>query len=504
MVELNRSGWGGRTGASGAPGSVDELRVLIRYAFGLSLPCRAFTAGHSTPFGFVADAFFNPHKDVAAWSSRSGGKTLGASILAALEFMHCDGLQARVLSGSQDQALNLYEYWRRWCSGPLAHRLSGGVKRLLTHVGGGKFEILAASQKKVRGGKVHRLYEDEFDEIDPDIDSAAVGMIASGAGLPGRTVYTSTWHRADGAMNRLIEGCPQNGVSLHKWNMWESIERCPVDRHDEGRGCDSCPLEPACRTKAREFHCDADRAIGIAAQAEGFYRIDDAIKAYRKVSGRTWAAEFLCQRPSAEGAVYPEFDPLIHGCRPQDVPAELKIYRVIDWGLGVFVCLWIGQDASGRAYLLDTYRAEQGRLKQHAEYILAHKLQRIVATYCDPAGRSRNDQTGRSNVDEFRRWGIPCTCVTSPKLRNVQNGIAMVRAALAPASGPARLRFVATDNNRAFAKAMQGYHNRRVNGIWIDQPADPQEFEHIPDALRYFFVNRSKSKNIEIVAYGAV
>ena len=50
---------------------------------------------------------------------------------------------------------------------------------------------------------------------------------------------------------------------------------------------------------------------------------------------------------------------------------------------------------------------------------------------------------------------------------------------------------------------MQSYRNRRVNGIWIDHPQDPQEFEHIPDALRYFFVNRSRrQKGIEVVRFG--
>jgi len=293
-------------------------------------------------------------------------------------------------------------------------------------------------------------------------------------------------------------------VALHKWNLWESIERCGIDRHDEGRGCDNCPLESACRSKARAFHSDESWPVGIAVGGGGLYRIDDAIKAYRKVSRRSWQAEFLCQRPSIDGLVYPEFDSLVHGCRAEDLPADLKIYRAIDWGLGVFVCLWLGQDVEGRVYLLDTYRAEHGRLKTHAEYILAHGLQRVAATYCDPAGRSRNDQTGRSNIEEFRRWGIPCTCVMSPKLRNVQHGISLVRAAIAPADGLPMLRFVDRDNNRAFVKAMQSYHNRRVNNIWIDQPQDPQEFEHIPDALRYFFVNRTRSQNVEVIAYGAV
>jgi len=57
--------------------------------------------------------------------------------------------------------------------------------------------------------------------------------------------------------------------------------------------------------------------------------------------------------------------------------------------------------------------------------------------------------------------------------------------------------------NEIFVTAMQRYSNRRVNGVWIDKPQDPQEFEHIPDALRYFFVNQKRGDGVEVVAYGA-
>ncbi len=479
--------------------------------FGLDLAYRKFTPGHSSPLRFLAEAFLHPERDVAAWACRSGGKTLCASILAALEFLFTDNLQARVLAGSQDQGRILYEYWLRWCRGILAHRVQGDVKRLLTHVGNGRFEILAASHTKVRGPKVQRLYEDELDEIDADIDSAAVGMIASAPNLPGRTIYTSTWHRIDGTMARLVAQAADSGVSMHKWNLWEAIEHCPADRNQDGRGCEKCQLAAACCEKAREFHHDPDWRVGIAAEACGLYAIDDAIKAYRKVSRATWDAEFLCKRPAVRGRVYEEFDADRHRLAG-DPPADLKIYRTIDWGHGVFVCLWIGEDKDGTAYLLDTYRAEQGTIHQHAEHIRAHPIGhapgplgslaggRIAGTFCDPAGRNRSDQTGRSNVELFRDYGINCTYCLSPAAREVRNGIMLVKAALAPASGRPRFFYLPTDGNRIFVKAMQSYRNRRVNGIWIDQPQDPQEFEHIPDALRYFFVNRARGeRKIEVV-----
>ena len=473
-----------------------QLWSFVRTHFGVALPHKTFTPGHSTPFDFVADCFFNPGKDVAAWANRSGIKTLGASILAALEFLFTDRpLQARVLSGSEDQAKNLFGYWSEWCSGVLAPRVEGSPGRLITRVAGGKLEILAASQKKVRGGKVQRLYEDELDEIDAELDKAAVGMIASKHGLPGRTVYTSTWHHADGLMANMVEKCPGNGVTLHKWNLWESLQQCPQDRHEGGKNCPACPLGPVCVAKARECHLDTERELGIAADTCGLYTIDDAVKAFRKVGRVTWEAEYECKRPSIEGLVYPAFDADTHKCATP--PEHLKVYRSIDWGANVFVCLWIGVDKDGAAYLLDTYRAERATIAQHAKFILAHRLQNIAATYCDPAGRNRNDQTGKSNVQLFAEAGIECSFRLSAKLREVANGIQMVRAALEPASGPPRLFYVPSANSRIFVKAMQSYHNRKVNGIWIDDPQEPQEMEHIPDALRYFYVNRSVSQGIQ-------
>ncbi|MCY2925970.1 MAG: hypothetical protein NT031_11130 [Planctomycetota bacterium] len=486
------------------PANRRQLWSFVGAHLGVWLPWQAFTPGHSTPLDFVAEAFFRPEADVAAWANRSGIKTLGASVLAAVEFFFQppeNPLQARVLAGSEAQAGALYEYWMRWCGTLLAGKVRRGPTRRVTDLDSGRMEILAASQKRVRGPKVQRLFEDELDEIDSDVDTAAAGMIATRAACPARTVYTSTWHRVDGPMAALVEGADGRGVRLHKWNLWESLERCPRGRHDDGRGCAVCALGPPCLAKARQYHGRQDWPVGIAAQACGLYRVDEAVKAYRKVSAATWQAEYLCERPSVEGLVFPEFDPAVHACPAP--PAELTVYRAIDWGADVFVCLWVGVDGEGRSYVLDTYCAEGGTLAAHAERIAAHRLREVQATYCDPAGASRNDQTGLSNVQQFARWGIRCTYTTSPRLRDVRNGIGMVRAALAPADGRPRLFYAAGEGNRMFVKAMQSYRNRKVNGIWTDEPADPQEFEHVPDALRYFFVNRSGPRDVRIVGYGA-
>lgn len=481
--------------------SRSDIWLAVYQRFGVKLPHKAFTPGHSTPLDFVSDAYLRPDVDCAAWACRSGGKTLAASILAALEFRRDAnlGLSARVLAGSEHQATNLYGYWRNWCYRSLADLLHGEPQQKLTSIGRGTFEILAASQKRVRGPKVQRLFEDELDEIDPEVDAAAAGMIASREGMPGRTVYTSTWHRVDGPMARLMDG-GANGVRIYRWNLWEALAKCPRERHDDGRGCSACPLCEPCMAKAREL--DPGARVGIAASGTGLYQIDDAAKAFQKVGVATWESEYLCLRPSVEGLVYQDFNPQVHGI--DAAPDGLTVFRSIDWGLGCFVCLWIGESRStGTHYVLDTYEAREGTIPQHVAYIKRHRLQDVKATYCDPAGVSRNDQTGKSNVEVFREAGIRCEYTTAPSLRDVHNGIRLVRDALRPASGLPRLRYVRSNGNRAFERSMQSYRNRKVNNVWIDDPADPQEFEHVPDALRYYFVNRTVPRAVGVRGYGA-
>jgi len=472
------------------PTGREELGSLVARAFGIRLPGRPMTPGHSTPLDFLADAFLHPKRDVAAWANRGGMKTLSASILAALEFFFTQAsLRARVLAGSEGQAGNLYEYWTRWCDRLLSGKVVGSPGRLRTRLTTGDFEILSASQKRVRGPKVQRLFRDEVDEIDPDVFAASVGMLASRPEAPARTVDTSTWHRAGGPMGRLVGDAAGRGIHLHKWNVWEVLAPCPAERHEHGRGCASCPLAPACLAKARERHAEPDRRVGIAAECRGLLAIDDAIKQFGQWSIKQWRAEAECRRPSPEGLVYPAFDRAVHVWPELRLRADLPTWRSVDWGWNAFVCLWIQQDEAGRVLVVDEYCTAGTTTADNAEKI-QHRDGglRVEATFCDPAGRNRNDQTGYSDVEVFEGRGVRCTYTLSSWAREVRNGINLVRAHLRPAAGEPRL-FVAGRCTQLI-EAFESYRNRRVNGEYVDEPRKPQPCDHPMDALRYYFVNR--------------
>ncbi|MCK4625071.1 MAG: hypothetical protein KAV00_07160 [Phycisphaerae bacterium] len=465
-----------------------QLWAFIGAYLNLWLPHKVFTPGHSTPFDFVAEAFFHPERDLAAWANRSGLKTLCASIIAALEYRFADGhLRGRVLAGSEDQARNLYDYWQNWCFSLLADKIVGEPHKQVTRLKNGDFEILSASQKRVRGAKVQRLYRDEVDEIDPEIYGASVGMLASLDDIPARTVDTSTWHYAHGPMARLVEEADQSGIALHKWNVWETIRNCPVERHQKGTGCKICPLGPVCLAKARTIKPTVK--IGIAEQACGIFSIDDAIKQYRQWSLQQWEAEAECKRPALSGLVYPQFDRSVHVKPDLDFDDSLPIYRAIDFGLNDFVCLWVQTDKRGNVFVVDEYWANQAKLADNGRSILeADSGEQVEATYVDPAGTSRSDQTGYSDVQVLTGMGIPCQYTMAPWARNVHNGLNLIRGYLQPAAGPPRL-FVAGKCKRLI-QAFESYALRKVNNEYIDEPIKPQQWDHPMDALRYYFVNR--------------
>lgn len=504
------------------PKTRKALWGFIAHHFGVRLPWKVFTPGHSSPFDFVADAFFghtarlNPPKsdrNMVAWACRSGGKTLAASLIAALlfRFPRWDGravadVQGRVLSGSADQAQNMYRYWARWCTTVLRDLLIGEPLAGKTRLRNGELSILPASQRSVRGPKIQLLVRDEIDEIDPELWAASGGMLASRGGLRARTLDLSTWHRVGGPMGRLIDQADEKGLVLYKWNIWEVVTTCPAERHDNGKGCDVCPLEFACRAKAREVHGRPDWPVGIAAEATcGICVLDDVIAFMARQWDRpTWDAEAECKRPSAAGLVYADFDEAVHAIDAKDAPADLEVYLAVDWGYNVFAGLLLGVDAHDTVYLLDTYRAQTTVLARHAEYLKAHPLwPRVREAFCDPAGAGTSGQTGLSDVEEFRRHGIPCTYTLNPHRREVAGGIRLVRSFIRPAAGRPRFFVVRSLNNRAFIRDIQGYVNRRVNDLYIDDPVKPQEADHTMDALRYFFVNRMAGSAGGMVELGA-
>ena len=61
------------------PQTPDELHLFIQVAFGVDIPRKAVIPGHSAPFDFVSDLFFQKVKNALAFANRAGGKDISLS-----------------------------------------------------------------------------------------------------------------------------------------------------------------------------------------------------------------------------------------------------------------------------------------------------------------------------------------------------------------------------------------------------------------------------------------
>jgi len=271
----------------------DELLDFIDAFWGLRIPRAKVCPEHTPPAEYVATAFFEEVLDCVCWANRSGGKTLNGALVTWLDSVFKKGCETKILGGSGEQSLRMYEHIKGFITPSLQELVDGEALRTRTHlVNGSNIQILTASTKSVRGPHPQKLKLDEVDEFEDRIYEAALLIPKSARGIRASVQIYSTMHKAYGLMNKVITEAAESGYRVFKWCVFDVIEKCV------GRECQECELWDDCQGRAR--------------QADGFYPIEDAISAKRKVSRETWKSEMLCKMPSQEGLIYKEFDLSIH------------------------------------------------------------------------------------------------------------------------------------------------------------------------------------------------
>jgi hypothetical protein len=453
----------------------DELHQWIRTHTGLSVPRASVCPHHHAPFEYLKTAYFEPAQDQIVWAPRGGGKTSLAAVATLLDLLHKPGVGVRILGGSLDQSLRMWEYLlsnihdERIGAGILADPKAVARKLRLTN--GSSAAVLTQSQRSVRGVRVQKVRCDEVELFDRAIWSAAQlttrSVTLDGKLVKGSIEALSTMHKPYGLMRELVDKSAQSGTRVVRWCLLEVLERCTPDRD-----CQTCPLYSDCRGIAKE-RCD------------GFFPIEDAIRMKGRVSDTVWQSEMLCRRPSVEGMVFPMLDPKTHYREDWPFPRDAQC----DWWLGIdfgfnapLVCLWIVRRGE-LVYVVDEHIEAQKTLPDHLELIRARDWPKVPRVACDPAGASRNEQTAKSNVHLLMEAGYQVKTRGS----HIVDGIETIRAALRSASGETRL-FIHPRCVRLI-RSLEGYHYQPGTS---ELPHKDGTHDHAVDALRYFFVNAQK------------
>jgi hypothetical protein len=468
--------------------SAEELADWLKLFLGLRVPRKAVCAHHVAPFEYLRRAYFEPGSDQVVWASRGGGKTRLGAAATLLDMLHKPNVQVRILGGSMEQSLKMWEYLlpdlERVGALDLAREVRRRTREVVLASSGSRVAVLPQSQKAVRGLRVQKLRCDEVELFDHEIWHAA--QLVTRTTVPrnieddyagdypdviaGTVEALSTHHKPWGLMGRVIEHAKEKKVPIAQWCLLDVLEKCPPERD-----CNTCELHPECQGRAKT-ECD------------GFYKIDDAIVAKRRVSLEMWQSEMMCERPSTTGAVFKTFSREKH-VREHEI--DRSRWQELSWGIDFgfkdpFICLWIVTTRDGEFHVVDEYVCRERVMHENLAELEGRPWGRPRWIGCDPAGSGPNDQTAQSNVDLLRRRGYRVrTCGSK-----IVDGIELIRAALQPAAA-APVLFV-NERCAQLIKALECYHyHPTARG---ENPEKDGEHDHLIDALRYFFINRKRGE----------
>jgi len=476
-----------------------QLKRWIRKFTGLHIPDCSVCDGHQSPW----DIFRAIHLDRPSVALVLGSRGSGKSFLSALDTHLTSRWDpkhgTRILGGSKQQSTQIYEALQTIATehegkhGNDAAAIASLRKERAVYANGSKVEILAASSRSVRGPHVPSLKLDEVDEIDTDIREAAMGMCMGRlkrkadkrAAMTASVLMTSTCHRVNGPMARLVERAARGEFPFFTMCAFEVLERCPEDRsgkHNEF--CPACPLFRYC-------HDVADGVQPKAKRSNGHYPIESLIQKFRTTSTRVFEADYLCKLSSSDAAWFPTFDPAKHVSEDVEHQVGLDVHLAID--SGVFtgaVFFQIVEVSTGQGATVDQVRvfadflAEGGSAEHNAREIVKVSESRCRGlrqrTTTDPAGKSRT-AIGPTVLAEYRRAGL------HPQpwpICRVSDSLALLESFINPADGQIP-QLLIHPRCKATIEALQCYRRAKRGGQLLDEPADPQHpYEDLVDALR--------------------
>lgn len=194
------------------------------------------------------------------------------------------------------------------------------------------------------------------------------------------------------------------------------------------------------------------------------------------------------------GQYFSMFDRAIHTVQPFVIPAHWQRYRAIDYGLDCLACVWVAIDELGNYYVYREYAESDKIISSGAEDILKlSESENIQYTVAPSDLWSRSQESAKSKADIFRENGL--TLIKGNN--NREAGWLALAELLKPINTDegteSRLKIFDTCQNLIeYIPALQ-----RDNKRPTDCMTEPHEITHLPDALRYFCLQRTQPSKAE-------
>lgn len=485
---------------------------------------------HSTPGEFISDVFFEKSGLILAIANRGGYKTLLVGIVNVLEMwfkkagiIHAGAIEAQANKG--------YGYVRHFALKVFGDRLRQAPMMSKTEfLDGGHIEVFPMTVNKMAGPHEPKLRRDETDLAKPEGLEQSKGIPTEVDGVKINVVDISSRYYGYGNVQKMIDTAEEDGRAVHIWCYKETTQGCPDERsgtrpaqayidrealhavkpeewsrfnpneqqnYQSYRvfdGCLSCPILATC--------------CGDLKRAKGNQKIDEMVIKFQDAAAETWIAQYESRRAFNEGIIYKhEWKPRYHllASLGWSIPKDWKrcgfaLYRCLDFGRNRPSVGWIlhdpGQNVDTHFDELEPFDMTIESLKVEIKKIdqkWGLRADDITYTWCDPAGVQRTDMDEATRIFRLNE-GYNLRAVIPARL-GVWNGIEEVKKRLKIVDGRTGLRVL--DSCKVTVRAFESYHKKKhtQTGLWLNEPADPQEMEHPMDRIRYYVVGQYVPKS---------
>lgn len=132
-------------------------------------------------------------------------------------------------------------------------------------------------------------------------------------------------------------------------------------------------------------------------------------KLKNSVSDDKWELEYMAKESPLSGLWFPEFTQ--ENIAVKDYNKLLFMVRGLDWGINhPTACIWGQYDLKTKEVsIIDEFMRSDYVIEESCEVIKNMTGNRPVEwSVIDPSTNKRNSQTGRTDKDEFSRYGVPC------------------------------------------------------------------------------------------------
>jgi len=420
------------------PTTLEELHHHVEHCYGYDFPTVAVCEGHVSPMQVLWEIFSDAFSHLLVIGSRESGKTL---IFAFAEHLiaRWNGDEVFHGAGIYAQAKRCFAYIqglvqnkeRPWFSDETTKCVEDEVQ-LRGPGGDGKIEIKSATLEQVNGPHPRAVFLDEVELIEMKVLDEAASMPKRVGERPPVLHYTSSLKKPYGPMVQFLEEKDVRGLTERRFCVFEVMEECKPARHQNGVGCQTCPLAGACLNKIIDKNGTTITlpGPGKATRSRGWMRIDDVIAKMRLMSEQVFRSQWLSLEPQIDGLIYPMFNYSVHVV---DYPwnPNLPVYAGVDFGFhNPSVVLYAQQlyDDS-LVFFAEDYQAGRTDGQLAAAIKAAPWFPNIAWIAADPAGAGARATLAEDGVPTFAadndvaagiddvRWGLrPADPSIAPKI----------------------------------------------------------------------------------------